>query len=70
MPYRIRKLPNKYLYKVYDKAGKSLSYKGMSYKNARKQIIAVHLSNVRRGHPYDVFPHKSRSTRKRKRNRH
>ena len=25
MPYRIRKLPNKYLYKVYDKAGKSLS---------------------------------------------
>jgi hypothetical protein len=55
---------------VYDKAGKSLSYKGMTYKNARKQIIAVHLSKIRRGHPYDVFPHKSRSTRKRKRNRH
>ena len=68
MPYRIRKLPNKHLYKVYDKAGKSLSYKGITYKNARNQIIAVHLSKVRMGHPYDVFQRKSRSTRKR--NRH
>ena len=65
MPYRIRKLPNKHLYKVYDTKGNSLSYKGMTYKNARKQIISVHLSKIKRGHPYDVFPHKLKSTRKR-----
>jgi hypothetical protein len=67
MPYKIRKLPNKHLYKVYDTKGKSLSYKGMTYKNARKQIIAVHLSKVSRGQPYDVFPRKLKSTRKRNR---
>ena len=66
MPYRIRKLPNKHLYKVYDTKGKSLSYKGMTYKNAKKQIIAVHLSKVRRGHPYDVFSRKLKFTRKKK----
>jgi len=55
MPYHIRKIPNKNLYKVYNKKGKSLSHKGLTYKNARKQIIAVHLSEVKQGRPYDVF---------------
>lgn len=58
MPYHIRKLPNKNLFKVYDNSGIPLSKKGLTKSKAKKQIIAVHLSKVKAGKPYDVFPKK------------
>ncbi len=42
MPYTIRKMPA--TYKVYTDKGKPLSKKGLSLKQARKQQIAVSLS--------------------------
>lgn len=47
MPLRIRKMPNKNLYKVYDN-GKPLSKKGLSKKVAEKQKIAVQISLAKR----------------------
>jgi hypothetical protein len=44
MPYRIRKQPNANLYKVYTPAGKALSKKGLPKTRARKQQIAVSIS--------------------------
>jgi hypothetical protein len=44
MPYKIRKLPNVEKYKVYSDKGHSLSKKGLTYKQAVKQRIAVSLS--------------------------
>jgi hypothetical protein len=46
MPYRIRKLPNKKLYKVYSQSGKPLSKKGLTLKEAQKQRTAVNLTEL------------------------
>lgn len=57
MPYKIRKLPKKNLYKVYDNKGVALSKKGMTKENAQKQIVAVYLSKERKkkGKGAEVF---------------
>lgn len=47
MPYRVRKLPNKDLYKVYSKDGTPLSKKGLSKTMAEKQKVAATLSDLR-----------------------
>lgn len=47
MPYRIRKLPNQKLFKVYGKSGVPLSNKGLSLTRAKKQKIAATLSDLR-----------------------
>lgn len=44
---RIRKLPNKNLYKVYGETGRPLSEQGLSKKMAEKQATAVRLSELR-----------------------
>lgn len=44
MPYRIRKLPLKNLYKVYTASGRPLSKAGMPKKAAQKQLVAVSLA--------------------------
>jgi hypothetical protein len=44
MPYSIRKMPGKDLYKVYTEDGKALSKQGLPYVDALKQRIAVSLS--------------------------
>ena len=44
MPYTIRKMPGKDLYKVYTEDGKALSKQGLPYANALKQRIAASLS--------------------------
>lgn len=46
MPYKIRKLPNKPLYKVYSESGKPLSKKGLSLKKAKAQKIAASLTEL------------------------
>ena len=46
MPYRIRKQPNKNLYKVYSQSGKPLSKKGLTMKQAVKQRIAVSIAEA------------------------
>ena len=62
MPYRIRKLPNKDLYKVYSKDGTPLSKIGLSKTQAEKQKIAVTLSELRKEGkiPAMVMPKKSK----------
>lgn len=45
--YRIRKMPNQELYKVYGESGNPLSKKGLSKTMAEKQRIAANLSNLR-----------------------
>lgn len=62
MPYRLRKLPNKDLYKVYSKDGTPLSKKGLSKTQAEKQKIAVTLSELRKEGkiPAMVMPKKSK----------
>lgn len=47
MPYRIRKLPNKDLFKVYSQDGTPLSKKGLSKTQAEKQKTAATLSDLR-----------------------
>ena len=47
MPLKIRKQPNKPLYKVYDN-GKPLSKKGMSMEMAERQKLAVTISKFRK----------------------
>ena len=47
MPNRIRKMPNKELWKVYGKSGVPFSNKGLSKKMAEKQLVAVNLSELR-----------------------
>lgn len=44
MPYTIRKMPGKDLYKIYTEDGKALSKQGLPYADALKQRIAVSLS--------------------------
>lgn len=44
MPYSIRKMPGKDLYKVYTEGGRALSKQGIPYADALKQRIAVSLS--------------------------
>lgn len=46
MPYRIRKLPNQKLYKVYIESGTPLSKKGLSLKKAQAQRTAANLSEL------------------------
>jgi hypothetical protein len=46
MPYKIRKLPNKPLYKVYSETGRPLSKKGLSLKKARAQKTAATLTEL------------------------
>ena len=47
MPYRIRKLPNKDLFKVYSQDGTPLSKKGLSKAQAERQKTAATLSDLR-----------------------
>lgn len=47
MPYRIRKLPNKDLFKVYSESGTPLSKKGLSKTQAERQKTAATLSDLR-----------------------
>ena len=46
MPYRIRKLPNKPLYKVYSESGTPLSKKGLSLIKAKAQKTAATLTEL------------------------
>lgn len=56
MPYHIRKLPNKNKYKVYDNSGVATSNKPFtSREKAHKQIVAIHLSKLRRYGKSNVF---------------
>jgi hypothetical protein len=48
MPYHIRKLPNKLLYKVYGEDGKPHSLKGLSKKKAEAQKIALNIAHARK----------------------
>jgi hypothetical protein len=45
--YRIRKMPNQELYKVYGESGTPLSKKGLSMTMAKRQLTAANLSNLR-----------------------
>jgi len=71
MPYTIRKMPKSRLYKVYSH-GHSHSKKGLTYDKARKQMIAIVLSE-QRSHPKLSFkdlvkkPYKRSSKRSSKR---
>ena len=47
MPYKLRKMPNKDLYKVYSQDGTPLSKKGLSKTQAEKQKTAATLSDLR-----------------------
>jgi hypothetical protein len=47
MPYRVRKMPNKDLFKVYSESGTPLSKKGLSKTQAEKQKTAATLSDLR-----------------------
>jgi hypothetical protein len=44
MPYHIRKLPGKDLYKVYGKDGKPHSKEGLSNERAKKQLTALNIA--------------------------
>ena len=44
MPYHIRKQPNQRLYKVYTEEGRPLSKVGLPLTVAKKQLIAVSIS--------------------------
>ena len=51
MPYHIRKLPGKDLYKVYGKDGKPHSKEGLSHEMAKKQLTALNIAYAReQGH--------------------
>lgn len=54
MPYQIVKY--KTGYRAVDNQGKALSDKPMSYEMVRNQIIAVHLSKLKKTGKSDVFP--------------
>jgi hypothetical protein len=43
MPFELRKLPNKDLYKVFNKDTKEVYSKGSTLKNAKKQIRLLYL---------------------------
>jgi hypothetical protein len=62
MPYRLRKMPNKNLFKVYSQDGTPLSKKGLSKTQAEKQKIAVTLSDLRQEGkiPARVIPKKKK----------
>ncbi len=44
MPYRIRKQPNKPLYKVYSSDGKPHSKKGLPLSRAKRQLTALNIA--------------------------
>ena len=48
MPYHIRKLPNKPLYKVYGQDGTPHSLKGLPLSRAKKQLTALNLAHLRK----------------------
>jgi hypothetical protein len=48
MPYRIRKQPNKQLYKVYGEDGKAHSKKGLSLATAKRQLTALNIAHNRK----------------------
>ena len=48
MPYKIRKLPNQDLFKVYSENGTPLSKKGLSKTAAERQKTAATLSYLRK----------------------
>lgn len=48
MPYRVRKMPNKELWKVYSEDGTPLSKKGLPKNVAEKQKTAATLSYLRK----------------------
>ena len=48
MPYHIRKLPNKPLYKVYGSDGTPHSKNGLSKSKAEKQLTALNLAHLRK----------------------
>lgn len=48
MPYRIRKLPQKSLYKVYGEDGTPHSKKGLPLSRAKKQMTALNLAHLRK----------------------
>lgn len=48
MPYHIRKLPNKPLYKVYGEDGTPHSTKGLSKKKAEAQLTALNIAHARK----------------------
>ena len=56
MPYKIRKLPHSRLYKVYSH-GRAHSHKGLTYDTARRQQIAMIISEKRKSGEY--IPRKS-----------
>lgn len=43
MPFQVRKLPNKDLYKVYNTNTKEVYSKGSTYDNALKQVKLLHM---------------------------
>lgn len=54
MPYTIEKVKGGY--KAVDNQGKTLSNKPMTKANVRAQIIAVHMSKLKRTGKSEVFP--------------
>jgi len=51
MPYRIRKLPKKDLYKVYGEDGTPHSKEGLTLEMAKKQMTALNIAHARKeGH--------------------
>jgi hypothetical protein len=48
MPYKIRKLPLKKLYKVYGEDGTPHSKKGLPLTRAKKQLTALNLAHLRK----------------------
>jgi hypothetical protein len=48
MPYHIRKMPSKALYKVYGQDGTPHSKKGLSMAMAKKQLTALNLAHLRK----------------------
>lgn len=43
MPFKIRKLPNKELYKVYNAVTKAVHSQGTTLENAKKQVRLLHM---------------------------
>ena len=60
MPYKITKARNKNLYYVVDNQGIRLEKEPIPLDRARRQIIAIHISKVKEGKPYDVFSDKKK----------
>lgn len=50
MPYKLRKLPGKDLYKVYSEDGKPHSKEGLTLEMAKKQMTALNIAYSREKH--------------------